>query len=612
MTMSDKIENAPAGSWQCHACTFTNCNERGLMCIMCQTVRPQSCKRSGRNGNDGAVMATTSKAADDDGASHRARTSDGAGSNGLISDAPAPPLTTTSMVTRGNDSFRFPYAKSFHDEAVNEDPFANRAQKARDGLGSSTTMKDSLTSGTSMPPLTTKPMAKRSNDSFQIQSSDPFRNESVNEDPSANHVQKPLDGLGSSTMTEDTNERENPTSKKSLEHPHGAQWDAFASLENNYQSSDDDDEDDESDEEDSGNGWRRKEGADEDNNDQWDAFKSLEQNYESSEDDGSCDSDDNSSSDEDEMSEYGMKRNGDNGDNPTLHKQQNENEKKSSKLDDANVGYIDLVDSDDEGSASELDIKMPGKENNKIDKPQRSSNSRLKKKQQSKHSEPYTIDGESDSSLSEVESRRPLPSPSARALPPWQLLQRRKSTNSTAPIPRTNNLRSSDSFLCMNVRNDIGGGSGAGVNGFRLAQRKGDDKDELDDKTTGTKKRKGRQSTASAASATSAKKKGSTTTKRKRSTSSKASSSKAKTAKAAPKKRRRRSYKRKSNGRSSNNRRSSSTASRGRGNSSGSARGRSPWDAREKGYRNPIGAPYMAIAKQEPMLRNVGGASIQF
>eukprot|EP00581_Thalassiosira_minuscula_P019935 CAMPEP_0183712526 /NCGR_PEP_ID=MMETSP0737-20130205/7635_1 /TAXON_ID=385413 /ORGANISM="Thalassiosira miniscula, Strain CCMP1093" /LENGTH=61 /DNA_ID=CAMNT_0025941155 /DNA_START=18 /DNA_END=200 /DNA_ORIENTATION=+ len=61
-------------------------------------------------------------------------------------------------------------------------------------------MKDSLTSGTSMPPLTTKPMAKRSNDSFQIQSSDPFRNESVNEDPSANRVQKPRDGLGSSTM----------------------------------------------------------------------------------------------------------------------------------------------------------------------------------------------------------------------------------------------------------------------------------------------------------------------------------------------------------------------------------------------------------------------------
>jgi len=173
----------------------------------------------------------------------------------------------------------------------------------------------------------------------------------MNEDPSANHVQKPLDGLGSSTMTEDAKERENPTSNKTLEHPHGAQWDAFASLENNYQSSDDDDEDDESDEEDSGNGWRRKEGADEDNNDQWDAFKSLEQNYESSEDDGSCDSDDNSSSDEDEMSEYEMKGNGDNGDNPTLHKQQNENEKKSSKLDDANVGYIDLVDTDDEDSA---------------------------------------------------------------------------------------------------------------------------------------------------------------------------------------------------------------------------------------------------------------------
>ena len=42
------------------------------------------------------------------------------------------------------------------------------------------------------------------------------------------------------------------------------------------------------------------------------------------------------------------------------------------------------------------------------------------------------------------------------------------------------------------------------------------------------------------------------------------------------------------------------------------------WSARERGIR-PSGAgggggstPYMSIAKQEPLLRNVGGASIQF
>ena len=387
-------------------------------------------------------------------------------------------------------------------------------------------------------------------------------------------------------------------------------WDAFASLQSNYESSDDDDDSaddgsninkDKEEVNDSRRGQRNN-----NNNAGWNAFASFEQNYESSDESESGSDDDSEEGEESEgCSIEDEEHYGD------LIDSEDEKEKESSLKINSIVECVDLLDSEDEeqddqreeddNSVCELDVKMPagkdmtGKENNKSDKKRRS---RVSKRSPPKHPEAYTIDiGDSDSELSEVESR-PLPSPELarqqRQIPSWQ---RRRST----PIQASNgfNLKNASDYACMNGRNDVTGGSGTGVNGVRLAKKKGDDTTT----TTGTKRKSGgrrkrRATSLPGLSMTTETTTSKPTTKRRRkTTASKTTSSKAKAPKA--KGRRKRSYKRRS------------TKRRG-GNANA-------WAARERGVRGGqrrgntgSAAPYMAIAKQEPLLANIGGASIQF
>ena len=333
----------------------------------------------------------------------------------------------------------------------------------------------------------------------------------------------------------------------------------------------------------------------------WDAFASLEQNYESSEEDesdcsngsdgGGDEDDDSSDDDEDEDRDFDPED------------KQNNDKKCSFKKPAVETECVDLVDSEeddddeqeeeDDDSDCELEVvkmsapAMKGKENNKSDK----KSSRRQRRQEKQETYAINVDGDSDSSLSEVESR-PLPSPSSRQVPPWQ----RRSYSRSTPIKTSNgNLKSSDDFACMHGRNDVFGGSGSGVNGVRLANMKGDD-----DKPAGRRKSRKRAST-SASTATSSKA-ATKTTKRRQRTSSKTSSK----AKAPARRRKRGSYTKRSNKRST---------TRGGGRTGGNA----AWSARERGIRGGQrggggtgSAPYMAIAKQEPMLANIGGANIQF
>jgi len=387
-------------------------------------------------------------------------------------------------------------------------------------------------------------------------------------------------------------------------------WDAFASLQSNYESSDDDDSADDGsikDKEEINDGRDRNK-----NNAGWNAFASFEQNYESSDESES----DSSSSDDDSVEEEesdgcSVEDDGHYGD--LVDSEEDEMKKESSLKINSIVECVDLLDSEDDeqneqqeddNSVCELDVKMPagkdmtGKENNKSEKKRRS---RLRKRSPPKHPEAYTIDIEdSDSELSEVESR-PLPSPELarqqRQMPSWQ--KRRRST----PIQSSNgNLKKASDYACMNGRNDVIGGSGTGVNGVRLAKKKGDDTTVA----TSTKRKSGgrrkrRATSLPGLSMTTETTTSKPTTKRRRkTTASKTTSSKSKAPGA--KRRRKRSYKRRS------------TKRRG-----GNTGGNNAWAARERGVRGGqrrgnagSAAPYMAIAKQEPLLANIGGASIQF
>ena len=383
-------------------------------------------------------------------------------------------------------------------------------------------------------------------------------------------------------------------------------------------------------------------------NQEWDAFKSLEQNdHESSEEEYD-------SSDEDEggsrCSENDVPEGQEQQQQQQMDHQPRLNQSSAMMNSDPNVDLVDLVDSsdddDDVGENDEsIDLvdtddeqlyekKMPGKENNQSDTTSRGGGTnptkRKRLQKQTHQYKSYTIDGgDSDSSLSEAESRRPLPSPGAsRQLPPWQQLRgtggtsSRRSTTSSI-VGRSDSLKSSDSYSCMSSRNDILGGSGSGVNGFRLATRKGEEDDEGGTKQPIRKSRKSasasasgtRSRKASSSTSTTAASKKTTTRRRKRSTTTKSTTSKA----APARKRKKRSYKRKrSTSRSRTNNNSNAAAGGGRATNNA-------WSARERGIRSTsnrrggrrsgggeTGAPYMAIAKQEPMLRNVGGASIQF
>ena len=232
---------------------------------------------------------------------------------------------------------------------------------------------------------------------------------------------------------------------------------------------------------------------------------------------------------------------------------------------------VDLVDTDDEE-----DVRQE-----KDTKPKR-INSR-KRKRASDQSAITLMDGDSDSSyLSEVESSRPLqPSPATRqgrrSLPPWQRAARSKSKSPS--ILHNERVLPRESFSLLSNRNDV---SGSGLNETRT--------------TAPAAARQPRQRKTSTKSSTTTK---SGSRRRKRSNSDGAAPAK--------KKRRTRKYRRSS--------KRGGRGGRGGAAAASSSRSNNAWSARERGIRQPIrenGGSYMNITKQEPMLRNIGGASIQF
>ncbi len=353
-----------------------------------------------------------------------------------------------------------------------------------------------------------------------------------------------------------------------------SKWDAFASLENNYESSDSDE--DESDSDDDDNGSEHYDGDDKEYNQQyddgkvsaeqqsqWNAFESLEANL----------GDDSSTSGSSSGEESDC----------ILIDDQDEEKKMApaatstkSNLKTDTTECVDLVDTDDEE-----DVRQ-----GKNSKPKRIK-SRKRKRVSNNPSAITLLDGDSDSSyLSEVESsKRPFQTSSAtrqgiRSLPPWQRAARSKSKSPS--ILENDSVMPRESFSLLSNRNDV---NGSGLNETRTSAPPA--------------ARQPKQRKSSTKSSTS-KKTGSR--RRKRSNSDGAAPAKTK--------RRTRKY-----------RRSSKRGGRGgRGRAaaaSSSNRNNNPWGARERGIRQPIrdnngSGSYMNITKQEPMLRNVGGASMQF
>lgn len=349
----------------------------------------------------------------------------------------------------------------------------------------------------------------------------------------------------------------------------------------------------------------------------WDAFASLQSNYESSEEeeeedssgDGGSDDGDSVCSDGDFIEDDGIdgESDEDSYDDHSCHERQIVKETRA-KIMHNPVECINLLDSDDDV------IQSAGKENEKSRPSHRTTRRSI---------EPE--DG-SDSSLSEVESHRPLPSPlSARRLSPWQPPRRRRSI----PIQTNNsgNIKSVDHFPCMSRRNDV-----IGISSSSMV--------EDGPRWNSEQSKEGRANPHSEKASTLAKTSlvASTTIKRKRATTSKttAAASKGGMTKEAPAKKKRRgggggrkgkfrrkksSYKRSTKGGGSSRAASAYNERNNENNGNGNA-----WSERERGIRQPYrrgagggvsggsssGATYMAIAKQEPMLRNVGGASIQF
>lgn len=341
-----------------------------------------------------------------------------------------------------------------------------------------------------------------------------------------------------------------------------SKWDAFESLENNYESSDsgDDDSDSDSDGSDASENYYKDDNTDDysqrgcgqvgEDKSQWNAFKSLEATL------GDESSSSSSSS----------------GEESDCILIEDEKEKKIASADTSNTtNYksecVDLVDTDDDEDVLRVKNTIPKKVNSRKRKPAIT-----------------LMDDDSDSSyLSEVESSRPLQPSSAarqmRSIPPWQRAVKPK-TKSTS-ILQNDRVLPRESFSLLSSRNDV---SGSGLNETR---------------TSAPAVRQSKQRKTSNKSSASTTKSGSR--RRKRSNSDGAEL-------ANKKKRRTRKYKR-----------SSKRGGRGGrgGTAASSSRNNNPWSARERGIRQPIrdnhgGGSYMNITKQEPILRNIGGASIQF
>lgn len=370
---------------------------------------------------------------------------------------------------------------------------------------------------------------------------------------------------GHDSISIQPSESNNRQEKVSVKHESNSKWDAFASLEKNYESSDsgEDESDSDSDGSDASENFYEDDkeeynqhdggnvGADQS---QWNAFKSLEATL----GDDSSSSSGSSSGEESDciLIEDGQEKKMASSKTPSKNNYESE--------------CVDLVDTDDDDE----DVQ---KEKNTMPK---RVNSRRKRKRASDPSAITLLDDDSDSSyLSEVESSRPLqPSPATRqmrTIPPWQRASRQK-TKSTS-ILQNDRVLPRESFSLLSSRNDV---SGSGLNETR---------------TSAPAARQPKQRKTSTKSSTSTK---SGSRRRKRSNSD--------GAEPAKKKRRTRKY-----------RRSSKRGGRGGRGGTAASRNNNPWSARERGIRQPIrdnsgSGSYMNITKQEPILRNIGGASIQF
>jgi hypothetical protein len=455
-------------------------------------------------------------------------------------------------------------------------------------------------------------------------------------------------GTGPTTTSTSTSDRPTAGAAGSSSSPDAAaaahdddgKWDAYASFECNHRSSDDDEGDSGEDEARGGGG-----GMGNGNDGRWDAFESFEMNYrESSSGSGSdpsdsdCDGGGGSDDEEGGDGDYDDCDDCDDCDDDDFDRAEGGvGERMLSSFPVAaattTAECVDLVDTDDDNDDGELVVEPPkGKENNAEDERFRLGS---RKRRRREHRAIGDLDSDS-SSLSEVEcvglaprrypsharstSTRPSP-------PPWQTSRRTPIRGATyvedaaviggggSSGRRVSSVGAS--FPCMNARNDLTGGSGAGVNGHRLfcgggARRDGD---AMSAAVAGDGARVESAAVAkSAAASTVAAKRKKTSAAKSKGGGTGVSTKK----KAVPAKKRRKSssrgkvYKRKK----SYSKRPPSTgaggAGRGRAASTttSGAAGRA-WSARECGIR-PSSGTYMTIAKQEPLLRNVGGGSIQF
>mmetsp|Transcript_30876 Transcript_30876/g.63083 ORF Transcript_30876/g.63083 Transcript_30876/m.63083 type:complete len:830 (-) Transcript_30876:1907-4396(-) len=436
---------------------------------------------------------------------------------------------------------------------------------------------------------------------------------------------------------------------------------------------------------------------------QWDAFKSFQENYESSDDSDTASGevdDHDGSSDEDYRSDDCFEEESDNyhdgSDGKDVYDLCDADEDEPCdkgrevpapgpsppmERPKSDVECIDLADTDDDGDHCQLDDHVANDDDSKSQHQRMRTTgkrSRLKRLSSSSDDPPKvtkTIRSlrrsnhgvDSDSSLSEIGNIQPQFSPGrSRPLPPWQrstrgttsasatvaaetaalnisiphLESRRPTRQSRSTVNnRVNKTKPVQSFPCMNQRNDVVGGSGAGINGFTVSNRNADEAGDDEDLALGSGRRKNGGSTSTrkrrisksasakgcnAAAGTKKSPTGSnssaTTSKSRKRKSGTTPASSNTVSSSAPKKRRRRSYNPKSRYRRSAGRRSTGS---GRGGASSSG-----WTARERGIRDQHGrgrgksstrggrtsncsGTYMNIVKQEPMLRGIGGASIQ-
>ena len=322
-------------------------------------------------------------------------------------------------------------------------------------------------------------------------------------------------------------------------------WDAFASLENNYESSDSSGDESESDSESNGNYDSDIEDGYNLDKPSWNAFKSLQETLS---DDSST-----SGSDDEESSDCIM-----------LPDEEDKKMTKTATKNNLKSECVDLVDTDED----EEEVKDKKPKRVKTRKRNRSSNSKA-----------IALDDSDSSYLSEVESSRPSLSSASRqkrSIPPWQLSARSETKSSS--ILQNDSILPRGSFSCLNGRNDIGGITNETRTSAPVLAPAATTRQRKTSTKSGSRRRRKRSNSSDAAAP-------------------------------AKKKRRTRKYKRSS--------RRGGRGGRDGAAASSSRRSNNAWSARERGIRQPIrannnGSGYMNITKQEPMLQNIGGASIQF